>query len=288
MHVLLTGGSGLLGRFIAERLLKDGHRLTAMGRKPLDWAACDFLEWDLSQKTMELPKADILIHCAFSHVPGKYRGGEGDDPHGFIERNAEGTVCLLEAAKTAGVRHFVFLSSRAVYSETDNWAVLTENADTEPDTLYGKVKLVCEQALNSLCDDTFKGTSLRVTGVYGLAPGLSEHKWSDLFARFEAGEELSPRLGTEVHGDDLAGAIALLIDGTAASKQPYEVYNVSDLLLDRQDLLRLYAENRSLSEDKLPARAEGPIGVMEPGKLKALGWMPGGKERLQAFVASLT
>jgi UDP-glucose 4-epimerase len=289
MHVLITGGGGLVGRFIAARISNDGHYLTSLGRQPLDWLDAEFVHWDLSEKSFELPAADVLVHCAFSHVPGKYRGGEGDDPTGFVMRNAEGTVRLLEAAKTAGIAHCVFLSSRAVYSDTGNWVVLPETAETEPDTLYGKVKLFCEQALESLCDDRFKGTVLRATGVYGVAPGKSDHKWSTLFARFERGEIIQPRLGTEVHGEDLADGVALVLDKRqATTAAPFEVYNVSDLLLDRRDLIKLYAEERGLSGINVPARAEGPLGVMEPGKLKALGWSPGGNERLHKFLEMLT
>lgn len=287
MHVLITGGSGLVGRFIADRLHRDGHQLTALGRQPLDWLKAGYQSWNLSDTQVDVPQADVLIHCALSHIPGKYRDGEGDDPHGFIERNAEGTVRLMERSKAAGVAHFVFLSSRAVYSEVNNWAVLSETAETEPNTLYGQVKLVCEQALQSLCDDRFKGTSLRATGVYGTAPGTQEHKWSDLFAAFERGESIDARLGTEVHGEDLADAVARILDNASQRNAPFEVFNVSDLLLDRQDLIKLYAEHRGLSGAALPQRADGPVGVMEPGKLKALGWAPGGKERLQAFIGSL-
>ncbi|CTQ54943.1 UDP-glucose 4-epimerase [Roseibium album] len=289
MHVLITGGSGLVGRFIADRISNDGHYLTSLGRQPLDWLDAEFVPWDLSEKSFELPAADVLVHCAFSHVPGKYRGGEGDDPTGFVMRNAEGTVRLLEAAKTAGIAHCVFLSSRAVYSDTGNWVVLTETAETEPDTLYGKVKLVCEQALESLCDDLFKGTALRATGVYGVAPGRTDHKWSALFAQFARGELISPRLGTEVHGKDLADGVALVLDKRqATTAAPFEVYNVSDLLLDRQDLIKLFAAEKGLSGTNVPMRAEGPLGVMEPGKLKALGWSPGGNDRLRKFLEMLT
>ncbi|WP_428648821.1 NAD-dependent epimerase/dehydratase family protein [Roseibium sp.] len=287
MHFLITGASGTLGRFIASRLSNDGHELTLMGRTPPAQAGTGFQEWDLSDTSVSLPVADALVHCAFSHVPGKYRGGEGDDPHGFIARNAEGTVRLFEAAKSAGIRHCVFLSSRAVYSDTGNWAVLTENAETRPDTLYGQVKLVCEQALESLCDDGFCGTSLRATGIYGCPPGQSVHKWSDLFEAFVEGRKIAPRLGTEVHGDDLADAVALVLEKRPGEGTDYEVYNVSDLLLDRQDLLKLYAGVKGMTAN-LPGRGAGPVGVMEPGKLKVLGWAPGGMTRLKAFLETLS
>lgn len=284
-HILMTGGSGQIGRFVAERLVADGHRLMVLGRRPADDPQVGFLPWDLSAESVVLPAADALVHCALDHVPGRYRGGEGDDPHGFVARNVEGTNRLFEAAKVAGIGHCVFLSSRAVYADTGNWAVLPETAAVAPDTLYGQAKLAGEDALAGLCDDRFFGTALRVTGVYGQAPGLEHHKWTNLFQNFDQGAEIAPRVGTEVHGADLAEAIALVLDKAAARPNRFEVYNVSDLLLDRQDLLKLYAEVSGCA-GALPQRAAGPVGVMEAGKLKVLGWRPGGLESLKRFITA--
>ncbi|MDN3719599.1 SDR family oxidoreductase [Roseibium salinum] len=204
-----------------------------------------------------MPVADALVHCALSHVPGKYRGGEGDDPHGFIRLNAEGTQRLFDAARSAGVRHSVFLSSRAVYSDAGDWAVLKEDAETKPGTLYGQVKLAGEEALKMVCGAGFRGTVFRVTGVYGTPPGTQSHKWSGLFDAFERGEAVAPRLATEVHGEDLAEAVALVL--RMRPDAPFEVFNVSDILLDRRDLLGLYAGIKGLT-GLLPARGEGPVG----------------------------
>lgn len=286
MHVLMTGASGRVGRFIAHRLRSEGHRLSFLGRSAPENADGAHLLWDLAQETVGLPSAEVLVHCALAHVAGKYRGGEGDDPHGFIQLNVAGTARLFEAAKSAGVRHIVFLSSRAVYSEAEDWTVLTETSETEPASLYGQVKLAGEHALEMLCDEDMAGTVLRATGVYGNPPGLAHHKWAGLFASFSRGEVLSPRLGTEVHGDDLAAAVALLLDHKARARPGFDVFNVSDILLDRRDLLAKYAALTGIT-GQLPAKADQVLGVMDCGKLKALGWCPGGQERLLAFLDGL-
>jgi nucleoside-diphosphate-sugar epimerase len=283
MHVLITGANGIVGRFITRRMLDEGHGVTVLGRQPIEGWTTGFCQFDLSDECEELPEADVLVHCAFQHEPGKYRGGEGDDPHGFIQANVEGTQRLFEAAKQAGVRHCVFLSSRAVYTDTGNWVVLSESSATQPESLYGQVKLAGEEALKSICDEQFVGSVLRATGVYGCPPGVREHKWSDIFIRFENGEDIAPRLGTEVHGEDLGDAVLKVLNRDTSQGSSFEVFNVSDILLDRQDLLKSYARVRSITAD-LPARAPGPLGVMDAGKLKVLGWQPGGDARLQSFL----
>lgn len=288
MHVLLTGGSGKVGRFIASRLLKEGHHVTFLGRsEPWD-ERIGFLHWDLSEDRIEtLPPADALVHCALFHEPNLYRGGEGDHPDQFWALNVEGTHRLFEAAVAIGIRRCIFLSSRAVYTNHGCWETLTEASETDPDTFYGKVKLAGEQKLEALCSEQFHGSVVRATGVYGLPAGLRTHKWDTLFNAFRRGELIAPRVATELHGDDLAEAVMLLLHPGRERDHPFEVYNASDLLLDRQDLLKIYAKATGCNTH-LPERAPGPLGVMEPDKLKEIGWAPGGMSLLRDFVSKVT
>jgi UDP-glucose 4-epimerase len=286
MDILITGATGQLGRFIASRLRQDGHQISCLGRTPSDIPEDKFVKWDLDDRKITLPAADALIHCALSHVPGKYRDGEGDDPHGFIDRNVEGTQALFQAAKAAGATQCVFLSSRAVYAGASEWGVLTEDSPVDPDSFYGKVKYAGELALEVLSDANFKGTVIRATGVYGCPPGLETHKWTKVLDDFAKGDAVIPRVGTEVHGEDLAIAVALLLEERARSEAVFDVFNASDMLLDLRDLLKIYQETFGL-EWHLPIRAPGPVGVMDIAKLVRLGWSPGGKAKLERFIQSL-
>jgi nucleoside-diphosphate-sugar epimerase len=264
MHVLVTGGTGQVGRFIVEGLRAAGHRVTLLGRSAPPGVPVH--AWSLAETDPRLPAADALVHAALDHAPGAYRGGEGEDPARFRRLNVEGTRALFDAA---GGMRIVFLSSRAVYGDHRHGAVLRETDTPEPDSLYGEVKLAGEAALAG------RGLALRATGVYG---GLPD-KWADLFARYLAGEPVAPRIGTEVHGADLADAVAIALARTDAGP-----LNVSDLLLDRHDLL---ARVQALTgcPHPLPARAEGDHpGVMATDRLRALGWRPGGAARLDAYL----
>ncbi len=264
MRVLLTGGTGYVGRFIAEDLRAAGHEVVVLGRGP------DAHPWSLAEMAPRLPAADALVHAALDHAPGAFRGGEGDDPARFVRLNVGGTAALFRAA--AGMR-IVFLSSRAVYGDARRGEVLREEDTAAPDSLYGEVKLAGEQALGP------GGAALRVTGVYGGRP----HKWEGLFAAWLAGEKVEPRIATEVHGADLAGAVRLVLERGLRG-----VFNVSDLLLDRHDLLgRLGALTGCPHPPPPPAQGPGP-GVMAAERLRAQGWTPGGVERLEAFLATET
>lgn len=280
MRVLITGASGAVGRFILPALREAGHEPVVLGRTEM--AGAGFLRWQLGEPVV-LPEAGALVHAAFDHVPGLYRGGEGDDPEGFWRRNVEGTRRLFEAALARGVTRVVFLSSRAAYGDAAPGASLRETDPGAGGTLYGQAKHATEQMLDAFADQGMRPVSLRATGVYGLAPGAGAHKWTGLFRSYLAGETIAPRVATEVHGADLAAAVTLSLSKVETER----LYNVSDIVLDRHDLLGRVARLTGCTH---PAPAPGdPAGlaIMATDRLRALGWTPGGTARLDADLPAL-
>lgn len=256
MHVLVSGATGTVGRFVVPALLRDGHEVTTLGRS-------GDLRWTLGDPA-PLPRADALVHLALAHAPGRYRGGEGDDPATFRRLNLDGTLRLFDAAGDARI---LFLSSRAVYGDGRRGEILRETDRPEPDSLYGEVKLRAEEALGA------RGASVRATGVYG------GDKWDTLLAAYRAGETVAPRVATEIHGDDLAGALLLLL-----RRPETGAFNASDLMLDRHDLLARVQAITGCPHPP-PARADGPPpGRMATCRLRLLGWRPGGLPRLDAWL----
>lgn len=265
MRIALTGASGIVGGFVLAAARAAGHQVTRLDRSN------GFQLGDAP----DLSGHDALIHCGFAHLSGRYRGGEGDDPAGFLRLNGEGTRRLFEAAVRARVGRIVFLSSRAVHDGYPPGTPLGDDLPARPANLYGQVKADGEAVLAAL---PVLGTSVRATGVYGL-PG----KWRALFDDYLAGRPLSPRVATEVHGADLAAAILLLI----ARHDPPSQVNCSDLVLDRHDLLAL-AQALTGCPHPLPARADpATISVQDCTRLLAMGWQPGGLSRLRASLPGL-
>ncbi|MFE0510222.1 SDR family oxidoreductase [Streptomyces sp. NPDC058964] len=90
--ILVTGGTGTLGRLVAERLRADGHEVRVLSRHAQPHAV------DLREGGAGLDAAvagvDTVVHCASS-------------PKGGDERAAEN---LIAAARRAGVRHLVYIS----------------------------------------------------------------------------------------------------------------------------------------------------------------------------------
>lgn len=292
-HVLVTGGTGYVGRFIVEGLLAAGHDVTVAGRAA---PAADIFSAPVAFRPLDLdPDAenvglfdgiDHCVHAAFHHVSGKYRGGEGDDPATFRRLNGDGSARLFAAAKTAGVKRCVFLSTRAVYGTQPPGAPLDEETPCRPDTLYGAVKLQAEAALAALSDARFCGTNLRVTGVYGQPRPGAWHKWQDLFADYLAGRPVAARAGTEVHGRDVAGAVELMLTARE-SEISDRSFNVSDIVVDRHDLLAIVRDICGTGQP-LPERAEaGDLNAMTTSRLESLGWRAGGWQLLKDSVLAM-
>jgi len=290
MKALVTGGTGLVGRYIVETLLSAGYEIVVAGRTP---PADDLFAKPVEFRPLTLdPQADfadlfaeidVFIHAAFEHVPGRYRGGEGDDPQQFRRANLDATIKLFEAARSAGVQRVVFLSSRAVYDGVPHGTPLSEELHLQPTSLYGEIKLAGEQALAKFNAPDFVTASLRLTGVYG---GLRPNKWDNLLAEYLAGREIPVRAGSEVHGHDVGQAVRLMLE-IEPDKIGGQAFNVSDLIADTLEILTPF-QDPVAGTSALPAPADkAAVAEMDTSKIRGLGWKPGGKALFEDTLAQL-
>jgi len=292
-RTIVSGGTGFVGRFIVEALIAAGHDVTVAGRREPEpgffSAQVGFRHLDLDEGGVQagpFQGADHFVHAAFDHLPGKYRGGEGDDPRGFRRRNLDLSVRLFDTAKAAGVRRTVFLSSRAVYGPRAPGETLREEMEARPDTVYGEVKLAAEKALLALGDEGFVASVLRVTGVYGPAGKGKAQKWAPLFADYLAGRKVAPRAGTEVHGRDVGEAVRLMLEGSPA-RVASQVFNLSDILVDRRDMLAIVKDVTGCPHPLPEAADKTEVNAMATDRIEALGWRPGGLDLFEETVAAL-
>ncbi|MGV8939022.1 MAG: NAD-dependent epimerase/dehydratase family protein [Allorhizobium sp.] len=290
MKVLVSGGAGLVGRYIVNDFLSAGDAVSVGGRRE---PAAGHFSRSVGFVPMVLDPAvdqasafndiDVFIHAAFDHLPGKYRGGEGDNPDGFVRANLDGSVALFSAARKAGVRHCLFLSSRAVYDGYAGGWPLSEALSLAPSTLYGDVKLRAEQALADLSGPDFLATSLRLTGVYG---DLKPNKWDALFEDYFNDRPVAARAGSEVHGCDVAQAVRLIM-AAAATEVSCQSFNVSDIVTDSSEILS-FLQAQTGCQHPVPTPADrDAVAAMATDKIRALGWLPGGRALLAKTVRAL-
>lgn len=301
MRLALTGASGTIGEFCVREGLARGWQQRLMARNgDLPPALAELNDDSLEACQADLGDADFLplladcealVHAAFSHAPGRYRGGEGEDVRGFWELNLGATLALLEQARAAGLRRVVLFSSRAVFAPHQIGTV-DETASCAPDTHYGLQKLTIEglARLYSSEPQRFAVTCLRPTGVYGTRLDPAASKWAALAQTIAAGQwPQDDRQASEVHGGDVAQAVACVLEAPADAVAG-QVFNVSDLVTSRQVLADLITHQ--MGRDLPPSEGRPPLKpmsgpVLECDKLAALGWRPRGHLGLVADLAEL-
>ena len=133
MTVLVTGGSGFLGKYILKALNFQKFNIIKIGR-----TASSDIYWDFFSKSPELPFSDLLIHCAgLAHKSTNSRKSRKE----FYKVNELATVNLCEAICKSGTfpKTFIFISTVAVYG-LDNGELISENDSLNPKTDYAKSK----------------------------------------------------------------------------------------------------------------------------------------------------
>jgi nucleoside-diphosphate-sugar epimerase len=162
--IALTGATGFIGQHLLHELPKRGYRLRVLLRRPtaVPLESASAVVGDLARpQNMKASLADVdaVIHSA--GIAQTMSGIPEDDYRTF---NTEATIALARAARRAGVRRFVFLSSIRAQSGPSADHVLTEDATAQPTDAYGRSKLAAEQGLAELALDW---VALRLVLVYG-------------------------------------------------------------------------------------------------------------------------
>ena len=173
--VLVTGGAGYIGSHTVLQLVARGERVVVL----------DDLSTGFRQAVRDVPlvvgnvgdrrlvdgllaehQVDTIIHfAAHTIVPESV-----SNPLKYYGNNTCATRSLLEAASQAGVKHFVFSSTAAVYG-IPSTGHASEDSPTAPINAYGTSKLMSEWMLRDLCAATaMRHVVLRYFNVAGSDP----------------------------------------------------------------------------------------------------------------------
>ena len=154
--ILITGAGSYVGESVRNYIM-----LTAS--KDLLVETVDTIN-DVWRKA-DFTKYDVVFHVAgIAHVNA--------DPKMeslYYKVNRDLTLEIAKAAKEAGVRQFIFMSSQIVFHESQSLKteVLTKETKENPNGFYGDSKLQAELGLHQLESDTFKICILRPCMIYG-------------------------------------------------------------------------------------------------------------------------
>lgn len=148
--ILITGGSGTLGRELAPLLASEGWSVRSADINPQPRDGIEFMETDLRRPDdarRAVEGVEAVIHAAAWH--GIHMSGH--PARDFWELNVDGTYNLLEAAIEVGVKAIVLSSTMGVYGsssrpEDDEPAVRVHEAlPLRPGDIYGQSKVMSER-----------------------------------------------------------------------------------------------------------------------------------------------
>ena len=151
MRILVTGGAGYVGSVSVERLVEAGHRVTVLDDLSTGHRAAvgeaDLVPGTYADRAevtvlLERDRIEAILHCAARSLVAESIA----DPARYYRDNVAGGVALLEAARSVGVRRFVFSSTAAVYGSPPI-SPIVEDTPLDPINPYGETKRTFEGAL---------------------------------------------------------------------------------------------------------------------------------------------
>jgi UDP-glucose 4-epimerase len=174
--ILVTGGAGYIGSHVARQLGERGEKLVTLDNLSTGFRGAvlhgAFVQGDtgdaaLVSRVLAEHKVDTVLHfAAHIQVPESVR-----NPLKYYRNNTANTRTLLECCVAAGVKHFVFSSTAAVYGIPAG-GVADEDTPTVPINPYGWSKLMSEQMLRDVAAVTpLAYVALRYFNVAGADPG---------------------------------------------------------------------------------------------------------------------
>lgn len=190
MRTIVTGGAGFIGSHLVERLLEDGHEVTV-----LDNLSTGRLEniGHLTSERLEIHRVDIndgeALRTLVNNVDWIFHVAALADivpsiqqPLPYYRSNVDGTFSMLEAARRAGVKKFIYVASSSCYGIPDVYPT-PETAEIRPQYPYALTKYLGEQLVLhwgkvyqlpvlSLRLFNVYGPRSRTSGVYGAVFGV--------------------------------------------------------------------------------------------------------------------
>lgn len=171
MHrILVTGGTGFLGRHVVSGLQDRGHEVRVFSRSASD-------EGSVRQRDVDRVSGDVRDQDAVDqaargvdrivHLASDFRDLDSDMDRAY-EVNVEGTLNVLRAARQHGVQRVVHCSTIGVHGSIES-PPADEDTPLDPgDVPYEKTKAQAEEALWQFVEsESLEATVARPAGIYG-------------------------------------------------------------------------------------------------------------------------
>ncbi|HEV3129852.1 MAG TPA: NAD-dependent epimerase/dehydratase family protein [Solirubrobacteraceae bacterium] len=278
-RVLVTGGSGFIGRRVVTDLLAAGATVRVVDLVPHPDPAIDLVQGDIAEADV-LSEAmsggiDAIVHLAA--VTSVLKSVE--QPERTYRTNVEGTNAVLAAGRAAGATALVFASTNAVTGPMQAPAI-TESATLRPLTPYGATKAAGEMLMSAYTASFgLRCAVLRLTNVYGPGMQAKDSIVARLMRAIRLGRTFEiygdgRQVRDYVHSADVSAAVRL---GLTTDEWAGPVVIGSGRSLS---VLEVVEAVRSVTGTELtvthgPARpGEMPAVIVDPSRARSLGWSP--------------
>ncbi|MEQ8505298.1 MAG: SDR family oxidoreductase [Rhodospirillales bacterium] len=261
-HILITGGAGYVGSLLAPQLLERGHKVTVFDIMyygddflPKDNPNLQVIKGDI-RDTAALRKAfegvDAVISLACISNDASFELDEGLS----TSVNLDAFEPMVIAAKSAGVKRFIFASSSSVYGVSESPDV-TEDHPLVPLTLYNKYKGMCEPLLFKHQSDDFVCVTIRPATLCGYAPRqrldvsvniLTNHAVTNGKITVFGGSQMRPNL----HIQDMCDCYEMLLD-LPDEKIAGDIFNVAYQNMSIMDLAKIV---KTVVEEEFPEKGD--------------------------------
>jgi len=233
--VFITGGAGYCGSRLVPQLLDEGYKVTVYD---IMYFGCDSLPSenpnlkiiqgdirDVKKLSHECAGHDIFISLACISNDASFEL----DEELSTSVNYDAFEPMVVAAKSSGIKRFIYASSSSVYGVSEKKNV-TEDHPLVPLTLYNKYKGLCEPILIKHIDKNFEGVIFRPATVCGYSPRLrldlsvnilTNHAYHNNIIKVFGGEQLRPNL----HIQDYCDVVKVFIE-SPSEKVNKKIFNV--------------------------------------------------------------
>jgi nucleoside-diphosphate-sugar epimerase len=253
MRILVTGSSGHLGEALMRTLRESAHEAVGLDilQSPFTNHVGSIVEREFVRRCMH--GVDAVLHAATLHKPHVATHSRQD----FVDTNITGTLNLLEEARAAGVRAFVYTSTTSTFGRAltppdgQPAAWINEDVTAVPKNIYGATKVAAED----LCELFARNLRLPciVLRTSRFFPEEDDHKTrreSFADANMKANEFLYRRVDVE----DIVSAHLLAIDN--APDTGFAKYIISATTpFTPEDLARLRTDAPAVVARHVPAYA---------------------------------
>jgi nucleoside-diphosphate-sugar epimerase len=256
MRILVTGGSGFLGRRLIAQLQASGHDVFALARstssqKKLAAMGASPVPGDLESGRLDLPPVDAVVHAA-AHF--HFAGPRAP----YFRTNVDGTKTLLDAAGRAGAKTFVYVSAAGIIMDNRGSPVrrADESAPTQPRSFspYLASKSQAEAAVLATNGPGFRTVALRPPGIWGPGDMWSRELPKGIAARQFGFIDRGEYAYSTCHVDNVIEAIECALERGAGGR----AYHINDReTLTFRDFVRMVASLENLSIDRLPSMPYG-------------------------------